>query len=255
MQQTPKSSFTGLLFRTLVGVTVCITPLLAGAVVEEKSEILLPVAFPQDPEKLRMLWQLPSCNSQSGLLADKGDDYYALPPLEKDDSDTKTITAEVHQFDQLLKKIEGNWDGKAVESVCYGKGHSRLHAYEVDEVEIEHRGSGKRYSGNHHSVARVAVERVRVSSSEKYSSDGDIRSITVFKVPQLSGFHEIEKIAEDQFRVSRLYRERTTLNGGSVLREREDWIANTGKELAWRTDWYTNGHYSGSELNILKRQR
>lgn len=259
MQQTPISKFTRVFIGTLFGLTAASLTLPVSA---SSNGAFLHTAFSGNSNQLKeQLGQLPSCNSLSELLLSKGDDYYSLPPLKKYSSkkniktQKKTETNDAREFDQLLKEIEGKWIGEAIESVCFRSGHSRLHVYEVDHVDITHKGSGTRYPSDHQDAARISIDRVRVASSDKNASSGETRNVTVFKVPRLSELHEIEKLATDQFRISRLFRQRTTLSGNTVLREREDWISKSGDKLAWRTNWYTNGHYSGSDLNVLKRRR
>ncbi len=263
MQLTPGNRLNNALKTGFISLVVFATPLFSATVsasldgartVDSKGQ-LLPTTFPRDPIQLRKNLHLPTCNSLSELLLSEGDNYYGLPPLKNKKSQSVKNTPDTLQFSQLLKDIEGNWDGQAIESVCYQTGDSRLQVFEVDELEVEHSELVKRFSTGHRELARVTVDRVRVSSSDRRASSGDVRTVTVFTVPNLSGLHKVEKIADDQFRISRLYRERTTASGATVLREREDWISKTGNKLAWRTDWYTNGHYSGSELNLLNRRR
>ena len=261
MQQTTSNRFTRVLFSTLFGLTAASFTISASAG-SGKSDAFLHTAFAGDSNQLKQqLGKLPSCNSLSELLLSEGDSYYSLPPLKKYDSlkntrsRKKTETTDEREFDQFLREIQGTWVGEAIESVCFQSGHARLHIYEVDDVDISHKGAGNRYTSGHHDVARISIDRIRVASSDKRASSGETRNVTVFKVPALADLHQIEKLGSDQFRISRLYRQRTTLSGNTVLREREDWISKSGNKLAWRTNWYTNGHYSGSDLNVLKRRR
>ena len=191
MQQTSSSRFTRILFSALFGLTAASFTLSASA--GSGKSAFLHTAFSGDSNQLKQqLGILPSCNSLSELLLSEGDNYYFLPPLKKYESlkntrsRKKTETTEEREFDQFLREIQGTWIGEAIESVCFQSGHSRLHIYEVDHVDISHKGSSNRYTSADHDAARISIDRIRVASSDKRASSGEIRNVTVFKVPALT---------------------------------------------------------------------
>lgn len=221
--------------------------------------VSLPTKLPSDIRKLdRHLPDLPGCNTQSGSLLELGDSYYDfVNPVSEDSNKVGSQTeseSEMAEFRHLLAELDGAWNGHGAEKVCYLSGRERFHLYEINEMELTRFTSKQRYSAAHRNSAKIRIDRTRVASSEDNLGSGKIRSALLFSLPQLSELQHFEKLDDQYFKLRRLFREKVFSTGASILREREDWLQKTGNKLAWRTDWYTNGHYSGSEFNVLERR-
>ena len=258
LSDTIRALLPGIVF---LAVSATATDTFADGIQKTKAEshsvaIKLPGKLPGHVRQMEnYLTDLPVCNALSGALLYQGDAYYDLLPVKSTTTDKRKLAADINELNQLIAELEGEWMGDAAEVVCFLSGSARVHVYEVDELDIRNTASNRRYLAGHRELAVVTVDRLRIATSEEDVSTGDVRNIERFTLPQLAHLQHIEKLEDGQFMIRSFFRERAAATGATVLREREDWLAKNGNKLTWRTDWHTNGHYSGSEFSLLQRRR
>jgi len=199
---------------------------------------------------------LPACDQKSPHLLRDGDKYYDFRKATTDNRSHNRSHNSHHHGDELadnlvtfLTSIHGQWHGQALDKVCYRPGQSRLHIFDVDALTVS--GPSRTYTKPVYT--KLVTDRVRIASSDPRASSGKTRTITPSSLPPIDKIEDIEKLADGSFRLRSRARQKTTRDGNTVLREREDWLMNSARNLTWRTDWYVNGHYSGSEFSLLSR--
>jgi len=172
-----------------------------------------------------------SCYEKSPNLEAHGDDYYDLAKNPAPSpSDLKTMT-------QYFKSLEGDWEGTAVATECFGN------SKKPEERHFDAQIEAKVASGN---------EGALNVDYEFYNTEKKTRQLKKIRLDGSKG-NQVFRVRANDVTSNEKFRIRNR-NGSSRLIERYVQVSGKGEKLSVEITNYTNGYLSEHETWTLKKE-